>query len=275
MTLNPAKAQTVLIADDDANFRFLIRKTLENTGFRVVEATNGDDACTIFEQQALDLVILDISMPGKDGFETCESIRNHQKGKAIPILIATGVDDVDSVQKAFDVGATDFIAKPVNWLTLGQRVKFVLRSHQETLELFKQESLNDAAFNRMPMWAGEEDSDDAPIQSNVLDHLRRLEKDTRIEFVDQLIESYFSEIPDLLSRVQYAYEANDRKALNELVIHVKTKSEMIGARRMSMLAREMEYAMYSNHWLMIQDVLDDLGRGLEITREAFRDLRKT
>src|SRR5690606_33436167 len=87
---------TILIADDDPLTRLFVKNALEPAGMVVVEATGGKDALTKFEAEPSDLVILDIMMPEVDGYLTCSRIRSLPRGKRIPILILTGLDDVNS-----------------------------------------------------------------------------------------------------------------------------------------------------------------------------------
>ncbi|THB69968.1 MAG: EAL domain-containing protein [Gammaproteobacteria bacterium] len=123
--INGAK---ILFADDDVGMRLLIRESLERSGFQVLEAENGEQLLDLFELQNPDLIMLDVMMPDIDGFTLCKQIRESEKGQAVPILLATGCDDLDSIDEAYKVGATDFIAKPINWGLLGYRVKYLIRS---------------------------------------------------------------------------------------------------------------------------------------------------
>ena len=75
-------------------------------------------------------MLLDVLMPGMDGFEVCSSIRAIPQCRHMPVLMMTGLDDVDSIDHAFGVGATDFITKPLNYSILGYRVRYLLRIMQ-------------------------------------------------------------------------------------------------------------------------------------------------
>lgn len=118
----------ILVVDDDPATRLLIRASLEKGGFRVEEAENGIIAVENFETLKPDAVLLDVMMPELDGFDTCRAIRKLTAGRHTPILMATGLDDINSIHKAFDVGATDFITKPINSAILSYRVKYMLRA---------------------------------------------------------------------------------------------------------------------------------------------------
>jgi diguanylate cyclase (GGDEF)-like protein len=118
----------VLVADDDMAIRFLVKETLEGAGFAVVEVGDGSQVIPAFKKLRPDLVMLDVMMPGMDGFSACAGIRDLVEGYATPIIMMTGLDDVDSVQNAYNAGATDFITKPINWSIMCYRVKYILRS---------------------------------------------------------------------------------------------------------------------------------------------------
>jgi PAS domain-containing protein len=99
-------------------------------------------------------VLLDVMMPGLSGFEVCQQLRARHSGALVPIIMLTGLDDGDSVQRAFDVGATDFISKPINWTLLRFRIRYVLRSAQVMKELTRnKESLSNAQrIARLGSW---------------------------------------------------------------------------------------------------------------------------
>jgi len=113
----------------------LMRDALEDEGFSVVEAEDGVEACRVCEERLPVLLVVDVVMPQMDGFELCRELRNRPATKDVPILIATGLDDLHSVAKAYDAGATDFIAKPLNWLILNHRIRYMLRAARAFNEL--------------------------------------------------------------------------------------------------------------------------------------------
>ena len=131
---------TILVADDDPLTRLFVKNALEPAGMVVVEATGGKDALAKFETLPTDLVILDIMMPDVDGYLTCSRIRSLPRGKRIPILILTGLDDVNSIAQAYQHGATDFITKPVNATILCHHVRYMLRTNNVLHALIRSES---------------------------------------------------------------------------------------------------------------------------------------
>ena len=123
----------ILTADDDEMERFLLREVLESAGFDIVEAKTGAAALRLFTECKPDLVVLDVMMPEMNGFEVCQAIRALPAGRNSPIMLATALDDTESVDQAYRAGATDFIGKPINWPVLPHRIRYMLRAH-ETLE---------------------------------------------------------------------------------------------------------------------------------------------
>lgn len=134
------KRPIVLIVDDNLMQRTPMKQTLTKAGFQVDEAENGLQALEHYSQLQPDIVLLDVMMPVLDGFATCEALRKTANGQHLPILMVTGLDDVASIDKAFKVGATDFITKPINWSLLPYRVRYMLRSSTTTLALAQSKS---------------------------------------------------------------------------------------------------------------------------------------
>jgi diguanylate cyclase (GGDEF)-like protein/PAS domain S-box-containing protein len=140
----------VLVVDDEPTARFLTRQSLELAHFVVEEASDGQAALEIFRQSKPAIVVSDVLMPVMDGFTLCQEIRKLPEGEFTPILMVTGLEDLDSIQRAYDVGATDFIAKPFNWLVLSQRVKHMARVRRLTDDLQKGERKIRALVNAIP-----------------------------------------------------------------------------------------------------------------------------
>ncbi len=125
----------VLVVDDDEVMRLLLVETVRTEGFRVEEASNGKMALEILTGLSPDLVLLDVMMPKLDGFGTCAAIRGMPCSSDLPILMMTGLDDMDSINRAYEVGATDFITKPLNYVLLRHRLRYILRAKNAMDEL--------------------------------------------------------------------------------------------------------------------------------------------
>lgn len=125
----------ILVVDDDQLMRVMLRDTLTTAGFDVTLAEDGDIALHLFTSSRPDLVLLDLIMPGKGGCETCRDLRTLPKGQHTHVLMMTCLDNADSIHHAFEAGATDFIAKPLNPELLVHRVRYMLRASQSVHRL--------------------------------------------------------------------------------------------------------------------------------------------
>lgn len=112
----------VLVVDDDARSRRLLRGLLEPVGSAVTEAAGGAEALPLLEAGAWDLVLLDLSMPGMDGFEVLERIRARWPMEELPVILVTGMDDADARLRGLQLRANEFLAKPVDQAELLARV---------------------------------------------------------------------------------------------------------------------------------------------------------
>jgi diguanylate cyclase (GGDEF)-like protein/PAS domain S-box-containing protein len=142
-TLHNQKS-VVMVVDDDFSVRMQLRFTLENVGHEVVEATSGQEALDFFKKSPPDLILLDVIMPEMDGFDTCRMLRGLPGGAQTPVVMVTGMEDIETITQAFEAGATDFISKPINMLILGYRVLYWLRSGSVLSEL----KINQIRLNR-------------------------------------------------------------------------------------------------------------------------------
>ncbi|MBU1364870.1 MAG: EAL domain-containing protein [Gammaproteobacteria bacterium] len=119
-------APVVLVVDDDRSTRSALRNALQRSGFRVAEAGDGNDALIWLENNDADAVLMDALMPVMDGFDACLALKRHPRWKEIPILMITALDDRQSIERAFEVGASDFIPKPIHLSVVNQRVRRVI-----------------------------------------------------------------------------------------------------------------------------------------------------
>ena len=114
----------ILVVDDDMGLQKLARVNLESRGYQVSVASNGEAALQTFEEEAPSLVILDVMMPGMDGFETCRRIRALSD---VPIIMLTAKDQEEDVLRGLESGVDDYVTKPFSVDVLVARVRAVLR----------------------------------------------------------------------------------------------------------------------------------------------------
>ena len=125
----------ILIVDADPAARAAMAESLTAAGFTVVEAESGSQALEIVAESAPDLVVLEVEMPGLGGIETCALLRQRPHGEEVPVLIATGLGDAETIGHAFEAGATDFVEKPIDANLLPHRIRFVLRASRALSDL--------------------------------------------------------------------------------------------------------------------------------------------
>jgi diguanylate cyclase len=134
------RAATVLVVDDDPGARLLVGSALQVAGFHVITAPDGKSALSEFHSHPADCVVLDVVMPGMSGFDVCRALRAGPTSRHVPILMQTSFDDMESVQRAYNAGATDFSSKGINPMLLAERVKFLVRAKQTQDQLRESEA---------------------------------------------------------------------------------------------------------------------------------------
>ncbi|MGB5593132.1 MAG: response regulator [Crocosphaera sp.] len=142
------EAPLIFIVDDDRTMRSLLRIAMEEEGYRVIEAKNGQQCLDEYGRWQPDIVLLDAIMPEMDGFTCCQKLRSLEDNCYLPILMITALDDQDSIEQAFAAGATDYITKPIFWSVLSQRVRHLLFTSQA----FKQLQTVKSQLARQEQW---------------------------------------------------------------------------------------------------------------------------
>jgi diguanylate cyclase (GGDEF)-like protein len=140
----------VLVADDDALLRDIAAATLEGAGFDVEVVATGDAAVAACATRLPDIALLDVEMPSGSGYQACAGIRQLPGGANLPIVMVTGHDDPASIDQAYNVGATDFVVKPINWALIVHRIKYVLRGARNLDALRFSEQKNAALLRAIP-----------------------------------------------------------------------------------------------------------------------------
>ena len=120
MTTTTAEA-TILVVDDDADCRTILGHLLERSGYHTRRAASGEEAVRIALAEPIDVILLDVMMPGMDGFAVCEAL--HQAGKRIPVILLTARDDIDVRLEGMHRGVSEFLTKPINRIELLARVR--------------------------------------------------------------------------------------------------------------------------------------------------------
>jgi two-component system phosphate regulon response regulator PhoB len=124
--------ETILVVDDEEDILELVKYNLSREGYQVVCAATGEDAIAKAKRKLPDLILLDLMLPGIDGFEVCKLLRNDSKTSHIPIIMLTAKGEESDVVSGLEVGADDYIAKPFSPKVLTARVRTVLRRKTKT-----------------------------------------------------------------------------------------------------------------------------------------------
>lgn len=117
-----------IIADDEDLGRVLLIESAAQCGLRPLAFDNGVAALEAALAQDVAIVLLDVDMPGMDGYSVCRRLRSEARLASVPIVMVTGHEDSEAIKNAFDAGATDFVTKPVNWALLPRRLEYILRN---------------------------------------------------------------------------------------------------------------------------------------------------
>lgn len=145
-----ATPSTIMVVEDDEAARLMMVATLEQAKFTVLAAGDCATARDFFNNKKIDLVLMDVLLPDGDGFNLCAEFLQNPKGRDLPIAMVTGLDDVESISRGYQSGATDFITKPVSWGTLPYRIQYILRSSIALVDLGVSESKNRALLSAIP-----------------------------------------------------------------------------------------------------------------------------
>ncbi|WP_375748758.1 EAL domain-containing protein [Vibrio sp. HN007] len=160
----------VLIVEDDAVSRLLLSEAINQMNeFEVFEAENGKLALDLFHQYTFDIILLDINLPDFSGFDICSYIRQARHGNDTPVVMITSMDDRESIESAYNYGATDFIVKPINWSLFGYRLRYILRSRRDYLALKESEKRLEYAqeIARLGHWELDTEKDQLRFSMNL------------------------------------------------------------------------------------------------------------
>lgn len=179
-----ASRPRLLVVDDDPTLRLLVSSGLQRKGYEVLQAPDAEHAIRLCRDHTVDIALIDVNMPGRNGFELVTAIRQGEAGSAsrqIPLLMLTGSDDVASINQAFESGATDFNTKPINLALLAERVKYALRgaAREKALRDTQAEQASACKLAHLGFWQLDFDSDTLTWSSDAAEVLewRRLPED--------------------------------------------------------------------------------------------------
>ncbi|HUO85651.1 MAG TPA: response regulator, partial [Thermoanaerobaculia bacterium] len=213
----------ILIADDDQSMLRLLRHYLEPTGAEILTADNGNDALEIARKEMPDLVLLDVVMPGRSGWEICQTLKGVQRTSRIMVILLTGKGEVKDRLTGLQVGADDYVAKPfekndVTW-RVGRLLDLAEKRRKETPPGTPPESLHNLLYDR---------ATGLPTVSLILDRLREMLIDQQelgvihvdVEQYESMEEEYgWAYFDEVLSRIAESIRKEaDRVGSAELAV---------------------------------------------------------
>ena len=146
----PRHKPLILLVDDEKAHREMLAEVIQEIGFDTAEAQDGQQALSMFQRVHPDLVLMDARMPVMSGFDACSYLRRLPGGESTPILMLTGLNDPDSIDRGFEAGASDYITKPIHVGILINRVQTIIKSRQTEAALNSIRELMDNALTNAP-----------------------------------------------------------------------------------------------------------------------------
>lgn len=129
-TNTDTKQSRILIVDDDPNTLEILRRWLNREGYATVSADNGSACLEQLAKETVDVIVLDVMMPGMDGLQVCERLRDNVAWRTIPVMLLTAKDDIETRSRGMLLGVSEYLTKPVNKLELFARLRAQLHSRE-------------------------------------------------------------------------------------------------------------------------------------------------
>ncbi len=214
--------ERILIVEDDNHISKLVKYNLEKTGFNCVVAITGEKALEVLDRDAVDLIILDIMLPGIDGFQTCKIIKQNEKLSSVPVIMLTAKgEEIDRVV-GFELGADDYIVKPFSPRELVLRVKAILRRgglKEESRDILAQGNLK-VDISRHKVFIDEKEIHLTQVEFKLLTTLMR--RKGRVNSRDKLLDDVWDISADVTTRTIDTHIKRLRQKLGKIGKLVET-----------------------------------------------------
>ncbi len=133
-----SKAKTILVIEDEADIQHFVARVLELEGYQVLKAGDGATGLNLLSENPVSLVLLDLRLPGMDGWEVLREIKRHQESLAIPVIVLTAIAESNQRKKTLRMGAARYLTKPLSSNTLTRTIAAVLRQNGKQPQTAKQ-----------------------------------------------------------------------------------------------------------------------------------------
>jgi diguanylate cyclase (GGDEF)-like protein/PAS domain S-box-containing protein len=261
----------VLVIDDDQTAHLWARRYLSTAGFTLISALNGYEGIEAFKQHSPDIVLVDIDMPGINGFATCAAIRALPSGKNTPLLMVTGTEDAERVASSYLAGATDFVVKPVNWKVLIHRLHYMVKASSVLRQLEKSETRLSKAQHmaRLGHWEWYFVEDIKMYWSDEVFAIFQLDKDSFIPDEASFLSLIYAEDKACVQ------ESFDEIIKNKTVVTIEHRI-ITGKGEQRFVEQQIEMIENLNHHLIgltgtIQDITERKEHENKIKRLAYYD----
>ncbi len=243
---------TILVVDDDQTTRKVLTLRIESLGYQVLTASNGADALQVIENTEVDLVLMDLNMPGMGGMELLGNIRQSYSLSQLPVIVLTVADDREDILRVFELGANDYIVKPGDMPVLLARIKnqLSMKSMMDNVREQQDEVQRNSLSNKVKLAETRTELDEKAHEKETLQ--------------EQLINTQ--------SRFQLLYESNPALCLtlddSGRILSVNINgARLLGYTRKDLVGRPVIKSYHPKDWDLIEQYLQEV---LEVANRIHR-----
>ena len=253
--MNKVAIPRVLLIDDDEMIHLMLSEVLGKESFEIVTATNVCEGLAHFRDARPDMVLLDVMLPDVNGFACLEEMRGWMRDDAVPVAMLTAADDVDSINRAFELGATDFISKPVHWPTLPHRIRFMLRSMEAMRQLAKSEATlrNAQKTARLGNWEWDIGGDRLLCSDEAINVLGMDDQITHRRFEDFFHTIHPADVADLQNALQRCQQEGAAFTFDVRTVHGDGSEHVVHVRGEPVYGKSEEIVQLHG---LVQDITE-------------------
>jgi CheY-like chemotaxis protein/HPt (histidine-containing phosphotransfer) domain-containing protein len=233
----------ILVAEDNEVNQKLIISILEKHGYTIVLAENGTEAVDAFEQEAFDLILMDVRMPGMDGLQATVAIRATEKGRNIPIVALTAHAMHGDREMCLEAGMTDYVTKPVQTEELLSRIQALTGRPEHDLHPPEGQEIPTVVFDESGL-------------------LERTEGD--MELALEVVQVFIDNSQRLITQMEDSFTAGDARALRDAAHSIKGSAGNFGAPKAQLLAEEVQFLAAHSEISEASPKLDELKREINV-----------